>query len=248
VYNGFSIAVVIPAYNEEELIGRTIKRIPPFVDRIIVIDDSSGDSTSEVARSVSDLRTRIVRHTTNQGVGGAIVTGYKEVLRRGLDVAVVMAGDGQMDPADLPQLLDPIAAGTADYVKGNRFLHPAVFSTMPRLRFAGNLALSLLTRGAAGYFDIMDSQCGYTAVTTDTLARLHLDRVYKRYGFPNDFLAHLHSIRCRVAQVAVRPVYEEESSGINPLFAIAPLGYVLARAFVMRVHRERLSMSQHAES
>jgi len=239
VFSGLSIGVVIPAYNEERFIARTLRRIPPFVDEIIVIDDSSRDRTFHEAVSAADSRTRIVRHETNQGVGGAIVTGYREALARNLDVAVVMAGDGQMDPDDLAALLLPIARGEADYVKGNRFLHPDVWRRMPKVRLFGNLGLSLLTRMSSGYAGIWDSQCGYTAVTRQALARIDFDSVYRRYGFPNDFLAHLHSAGCRLAQVCVRPVYEGQNSGIRPARVVLPLTLLLARSLLLRYRRER---------
>lgn len=250
MYRSLRVGVVIPAYNEEERVGRTIDSIPPVVDEIVVVDDSSRDATFLAAMSSADGRTRVVRHTTNRGVGGAILTGYKEALRRGLDVAVVMAGDGQMDPADLPALLAPIVEEGADYVKGNRFLHPDVVGRMPGLRLAGNLALSYLTRFASGYPGIMDSQCGYTAVTAKALRVLDFDSIYPRYGFPNDLLAHLHSAGARVAQVKVRPVYEGEESGINPLLAVGPLSYVLLRSRLMRAMREvrRLQVAVRKEA
>jgi glycosyltransferase involved in cell wall biosynthesis len=238
MFRSLKVGVVIPAYNEEERVGRTISTIPSTVDEIIVVDDSSGDATFLAATSSADSRTRIVRHSTNRGVGGAILTGYREALRRGLNAVVVMAGDGQMDPDDLPALLSPIVDEGADYVKGNRFLHSDVVRRMPGLRLAGNLALSYLTRLASGYPDIMDSQCGYTAVTAGALQSIDFDAIYPRYGFPNDFLAHLHTAGARVAQVKVRPVYEGEESGINPLLAIGPLGYVLLRSRIMRAMRE----------
>ena len=238
MYCGLSVSVVIPAYNEERFIAGTLRRIPHFVDDVVVVDDSSLDRTVPAAEEIGDDRVRIVRHTTNRGVGGAILTGYREVLTNGAHVAVVMAGDGQMDPEDLPRLLDPIAEGRADYVKGNRFLHLNTFRIMPALRQVGNLGLSLLTRLTSGYGHIMDSQCGYTAVTTDALRRLDFSRVYPRYGFPNDLLAHLHTLGCHVGQVKVRAIYEGQDSGINPLLSVAPLSYVLLRSLVMRLRRE----------
>jgi len=237
MFQGQSIGVVVPAFNEGRFIAATLRSIPAFVDRIFVIDDSSCDSTYERAMSSGDARVQVVRHSSNQGVGGAIVTGYQEIVRAEMDVGVVMAGDGQMDPRDLPALLEPIACGDAEYVKGNRLNHPDVWS-MPKLRLAGNFCLSYLTRVSSGLRTIVDSQCGYTAVTREALEKVDLACVYRRYGFPNDFLAHLHSAGCRVAQVTVRPVYEGAPSGINPVLAIGPLSYVLARSFVMRMARE----------
>jgi glycosyltransferase involved in cell wall biosynthesis len=238
VFSGLTVGVVIPAYNEERFIARTLRQIPRFVDEIIVIDDSSRDRTFHEAVSAADSRTRIVRHETNQGVGGAIVTGYREAVSRNLDVAVVMAGDGQMDPADLEALLLPIARGEADYVKGNRFLHPDLWSSMPKVRLLGSLGLSMLTRISSGYPGIWDSQCGYTAVTRQALAGIDLESVYRRYGFPNDFLAHLHSAGCRLAQVCVRPVYEGQDSGIRPARVVLPLSLLLARSLALRLRRE----------
>ncbi len=134
MYRQLRIAVVIPAFNEAQAIGAAVATVPDFVDDVIVIDDASSDDTSARAEAVGDGRAEVIRHDENRGVGAAIVTGYRRALARGADVAVVMAGDGQMDPADLPTLLAPIAAGTADYVKGNRFLHPAVWREMPTAR------------------------------------------------------------------------------------------------------------------
>jgi glycosyltransferase involved in cell wall biosynthesis len=235
-----TVSVVVPAYNEENFISSTLAVIPAFVDDVIVVDDFSRDDTVERVRQVGDRRIRVVRHTTNQGVGGAILTGYREALAYGSDVAVVMAGDGQMDPEDLPALLEPIAQGEADYVKGNRFIHPHTYRCMPRVRLLGNVGLSLLTSVASGYWNILDSQCGYTAVTAAALRRLAFDAIYPRYGFPNDFLAHLHSAGARVAQVRVRPIYDGQDSGIRPLASVPSLSYVLARSWVHRLARELL--------
>jgi glycosyltransferase involved in cell wall biosynthesis len=239
MFQGLSVAVVVPAYNEECRIDSTLRTLPSLVDVVVVVDDASGDATRARALASADPRVAVLRHRDNRGVGGAIISGYREVLRRGLDVAVVMAGDGQMDPADLPALLAPLAADEADYVKGNRFLHPDVWRTMPRLRIFGNLCLSVMTRPASGYRDILDSQCGYTAASADLLRKIDFDRVYPRYGFPNDFLAHVHSAGGRLAQVCVRPVYAGEASGINPVRSILPLSYVVARSFALRLWRER---------
>lgn len=240
MFGEHSVSVVVPAYNEARFITATLERIPAFVDDVIVVDDSSGDDTLECAQRVGAPRIRVVRHTTNQGVGGAILTGYREALARGSSIAVVMAGDGQMDPEDLPALLAPIACGKADYVKGNRFLHPHTYSRMPRARLLGNVALSMLTSATSGYWNIVDSQCGYTAVTADMLRRLAFDDVYPRYGFPNDFLAHLHTAGARVAQVRVRPIYDGQHSGIRPLKSIPTLGKVLLRSWAFRMAREWL--------
>ena len=150
---------------------------------------------------------QVIRHVQNRGVGGAIATGYRGALEAGVDVAVVMGGDGQMDPGDLPALLDPIANGEADYVKGNRFLHPDVWTAMPPARIVGNVLLSAATRVTSGYRHVFDSQCGYTAIRRDALAKIDLDVMWTRYGYPNDLLSRLYVAGVRVVDVAVRPIY-----------------------------------------
>ncbi len=238
MFQGLTIGVVVPAHNEARHIVATLAGMPEFVDRVIVIDDASTDATSSLVRQLVDPRIHLIRRRVNCGVGGAILMGYKECLLQRLDVAVVMAGDGQMDPLDLPALLAPIAQGWADYVKGNRFAHPQVWRQMPPLRLIGNLALSLMTRPVAGYRSIIDSQSGYTAATSQLLEKIQFAQVYPRYGFPNDFLAHAHSAGARVVQVPVRPIYADEASGIRTVRAILPLTYVLGRAFITRKLRE----------
>jgi glycosyltransferase involved in cell wall biosynthesis len=237
MYRQLRVGVVIPAFNETRAIAKTVATIPDFVDGIVVVDDCSSDDTSERARVNPDVM--VVRHAENRGVGAAIATGYRHVLDTGLDVAVVMGGDGQMDPRDLPALLDPIAAGHAEYVKGNRFLHPDVWTEMPPARIVGNVLLSAATRVTSGYRHVFDSQCGYTAIHRDALARIDLDVMWTRYGYPNDLLSRLHVAGTRVVDVAVRPIYGQHwKSGINFGTALHPLPYVLLRSWGSRLAAE----------
>jgi glycosyltransferase involved in cell wall biosynthesis len=239
MYRQLRVGVVIPAFNETRAIAKTVATIPDFVDAVIVVDDCSSDDTSERARVNPDIV--VVRHAENRGVGAAIATGYRHALEAGLDVAVVMGGDGQMDPRDMPALLDPIAAGHAEYVKGNRFLHPSVWSEMPPARIVGNMLLSAATRVTSGYYHVFDSQCGYTAIHKDALARIDLGAVWTRYGYPNDLLSRLHVAGVRVVDVAVRPIYGEHwKSGINFGTALHPLPYVLLRSWGSRLVAESL--------
>jgi glycosyltransferase involved in cell wall biosynthesis len=239
VYRGLTIAVVVPAFNEAQAIARTIRAVPPFVDRLIVVDDASHDATFLRARRTPRRGLEIVRHEANRGVGAAIVTGYRRVLALGLDVAVVMAGDGQMDPADLPALLDPIAERRAGYVKGNRFRRREVWREMPAARIAGNVVLSLATKLVSGYWRIFDSQCGYTAITRAALAALELDRLFPRYGYPNDLLARLHAAGVDVVDVPVRPIYGPGwKSGIRLATVVHPILWVLGRALAHRLRAE----------
>ncbi len=234
-----SICVVIPAYNEERLIATTLASIPGFIKAIAVVDDCSTDRTRAVVDSFEDERVHLLVHEDNRGVGAAIVSGYRWAMNAGFELVVVMGGDGQMHPDDLPALLAPLVRGEADYVKGNRLAHPATPRVMPKWRYFGNRILSRFTRYTSGYQDIDDSQCGYTVVTTDILRKIDLTNIYRRYGFPNDLLAHLHSVGARIRNVEVRPVYENEETGITPLGAVFSLSWVLLRSWTMRLNRER---------
>lgn len=239
MYRGKKIAVVIPAYNEEKLIRRAVERVPGFVDHVIVVDDASTDGTAgECLGGESQRGATIVRHEENLGVGGAIITGYRKGIAQGADIIAVMAGDAQMDPDDLPGLLDPVVDGEADYSKGDRLSYPGVFEAMPLVRFVGNHALSLLTRFTSGYRGIRDSQCGYTAVRSRALNLIDMGELYGRYGFPNDLLAHLHTARARLAQVPVRPIYGDEVSGISWHTALFKVPGVLVRSYFLRRRRE----------
>jgi hypothetical protein len=167
------------------------------------------------------------------------VTGYRRALALGIDVTCVMAGDGQMDPTDLPSLLAPIAAGRADYVKGNRFRFADVWRVMPPSRLAGNILLSCLNKLVSGYWQVFDSQCGYTAITRDALAALELDRLFPRYGYPIDLLARLHAAGARVEDVPVRPIYGPAwRSGIRLSTVVHPILWVMLRAFAARLAAE----------
>lgn len=239
MYRALRVAVVIPAFNERRAIGETIATVPDFVDDVLVVDDASTDDTAALAE-VAALRrgsgAEVLRHRANQGVGRAITTGYRRALAIGADVAVVMAGDGQMDPVDLPVLLDPIADGVADYVKGNRFRHPAIWSTMPPSRIVGNVLLSAATRVTSGYRHVFDSQCGYTAIHRGALAQIELDALFPRYGYPNDLLSRLRIADMRVVDVPVRPIYGAHwKSGIHLGTALHPIPWVLLRSWGTRL-------------
>ncbi len=241
MFRALRVAVVIPAYNERLAIAATVETIPAFVDHILVIDDASTDDTADVARATAARseapdRTEVIRHAENRGVGAAITTGYQRALALGVEVAVVMAGDGQMDPADLPALLAPIADGTAQYVKGNRFLHPAIWRAMPAARIVGNVLLSAATKVTSGYRHVFDSQCGYTAIHRDALERIAVAELFPRYGYPNDLLSRLHVADVRVADVPVRPIYGERwKSGINFRTVIHPIPWVLVSSWGARL-------------
>jgi glycosyltransferase involved in cell wall biosynthesis len=235
------VAVVIPAFCEEKLIGRTIASMPCFVDAIYVVDDGSPDATSEAARSTQDARLRVIVHEENRGVGAAIVTGYRAALAEQADAVVVMAGDAQMDPADLPALLAPLTAGQADYVKGNRF-RSRERRQMPALRRLAGKVLSWVTRLASG-LDVDDCQCGYTVISRHALCTLPLAEIWHGFGYPNDLLLLAAQHGLRVAEVTVRPIYADERSGVRPWHALLIVGLIVRR--FLRAPRLLLTDARH---
>lgn len=249
MYRGKRIAVVVPAYNEESLIGRVIETMPDFVDRIYVVDDASRDGTAaRVAELAAAKPGRVIalRHETNQGVGAAIVTGYRRALADETDVTAVMAGDAQMDPADLPALLDPVVDGEADYVKGNRLFTGDAWKKIPHYRYLGNAFLSLLTKVASGYWNVADSQTGYTAISRQALATLPLDKLYPRYGYPNHLLVMLNVYNFRVADVPVTPVYGVgEKSKIRLRSVIPKMSWLLLKCFLWRMKEKYVIRDFH---
>jgi glycosyltransferase involved in cell wall biosynthesis len=238
VFRNAQIAVVVPAFNEEALIEHTLRAIPGYVDSVVVVDDGSRDATAARALTVRDPRVIVVRHARNAGVGQALCTGYQQAWAAGADVVVVMAGDGQMHPDDLPALLTPVVSGRADYAKGNRLAHPEVIRRMPTQRLLGNHALSALTRLVTGLC-VHDSQCGYTALHRDMAARLPWHELWRGYGYPNDLLGMLAQRGARVCDVVVRPVYAGEHSGIGVRHALFVIPYVLLRVLLRRVGLRR---------
>ena len=238
MFSGRRIAVVVPAFNEAEKIARTLRSVPGFVDHVIVVNDTSTDGTARIARRSQRRGLEVLGHQRNRGVGAAIATGYARARVLGADVTAVMAGDSQMDPADLAALVGTVVSGRADYAKGNRFAWPGVCRVMPLPRLVGNFVLSHLTRLASGYTHLFDSQCGYTAANREALDAILAGPVFPRYGYPNDLLVRLAAVGARALDVPVRPVYGPAwRSGIRIWRVLGPLALLLVRAFCLRMGR-----------
>jgi len=233
---GKRVAVVVPAYDEERLVVETLGGIPELVDRIYVVDDASRDGTAAAARAVGDDRVEVISHERDSGVGAAIVTGYRRALEEGIDVTCVMAADNQMDPVELADLVGPVARGEVEYAKANRLVSGEAWKVIPRTRYLGNAVLSLLTKIASGYWHVADSQAGYTAISRRALKALDLDRLYPRYGFPNDMLVHLNVQNARVRDVPSRPIYDVgEQSGIKLRSVVPRISWLLFKGFWWRM-------------
>lgn len=246
-YRGRRIAVVVPAYNEEELIGEVLDGIPDYVAKVYAVDDGSTDATGEIIEDYSRHDPRIVpiHHDPNRGVGAAITSGYKRAIEDGMDIAAVMAGDNQMDPAYLPALLDPIVEGRADYTKGNRLINEAYRKGMPAWRSFGNSILTFLTKIASGYWQMMDPQNGYTAISVKALAELPLDSIYQGYGYCNNLLVWLNIHNMTVRDVAIPARYGREKSKIRYSTYIPRVSKLLLGNFLFRLKTKYIQMGFH---
>jgi glycosyltransferase involved in cell wall biosynthesis len=246
VLEGKRVAVVVPAHDEEQLIATTLAGVPAFVDRIVVVDDGSDDATAERARGAGDARVEVVSHERNRGVGAATVTGYRRALEDGCEVVAVMNADNQMDPDDLATLALPVARGELDYAKANRLFTGQAWQLIPKTRYLGNAVLSMLTKIASGYWHVADSQSGYTVIARGMLAQLDLDRVYTRYGFPNDMLVHLNVWNARVRDFPSRPVYGVgERSGMRYRHVVPRISWLLLKGFFWRLREKYVIRDFH---
>lgn len=210
------IAVVIPSYKVRNHILGVIREIPPEVARIYVVDDCCPDgSGSFVEENCSDERVVVIRHGVNQGVGGAVMTGYAAAVGDGMDIIVKIDGDGQMDPALIADFVAPIRSGEADYTKGNRFFDLEGVRSMPKMRLFGNAALSFMTKFSSGYWDVFDPTNGYTAIHRDVAEHLPFDKISRRYFFETDMLFRLNTLRAVVVDVPMESKYGDEVSNLK---------------------------------
>ncbi|MDZ4348362.1 MAG: glycosyltransferase family 2 protein [Xanthomonadaceae bacterium] len=211
-----AIAVVLPCFRVTRHILSVIDSMPAQVGIIYCVDDACPDgSGSFIEANATDPRVRVLRHGENQGVGGAVMTGYRQAIADGAQVIVKIDGDGQMDPALLPAFVAPILRGDADYTKGNRFWDLTAIGRMPLLRRVGNLALSFLAKLSTGYWNLFDPTNGYTAIHADIAARLPLDSISRRYFFETDMLFRLNTLRAVVVDVPMDARYGDEVSNLK---------------------------------
>ena len=248
VYKDKKIAVVVPCYNEATQIEKVVSTMPDYVDAIIICDDKSTDRTVEVVQELQQRYPNVVllQHEVNQGVGGAIASGYEYARDNNFDAAAVMAGDAQMNPDDLPALLDPVVSGETDYSKGNRLVYQSASRRIPFVRLFGNSVLSFLTKIASGYWHVADSQTGYTVIDRKPLEVIDWSSMYKRYGQPNDLLVKLNVHDFRVRDVPVEPVYGVgEQSGIKVRRVVFTISRLLLAGFLFRMKEKYIIRDFH---
>jgi glycosyltransferase involved in cell wall biosynthesis len=235
--NRVKIVVVIPAFRAAPHLERVVRGIPAFVAQIVVVDDCSPDDTAIIAIRLagSDQRVVLVQHPANQGVGGAMLSGYQKAVELGADVIVKMDSDDQMDPAYLPALIAPILSGQADYTKGNRFLHTRQLAAMPWLRRVGNTGLSFLTKLASGYWNMFDPTNGYTAIHAAVVPLLDTAAIDRRYFFETSMFLELGLLRAVVKDVYIPARYGNETSHLSERRALREFPPRLLRALLRRV-------------
>lgn len=295
MYENKTIAVVVPAYNEETQIGMVIENMPWFVDRIIIVNDGSKDKTRDIVcmyiekdkemQTVIPWRQKVVSDSVydradvileemrlreekayaiqkiyndnetdrivlieqeNSGVGSAIATGYKWCRDHNLDCTAVMAGDGQMDPAELEDIIRPVCQEKIDYVKGNRLSHKAAKIMIPKQRHFGNSVLSLLTKIASGYWNVSDTQTGYTAISNYALNMISIYDIYPSYGCPNDILIKLNIENCTIREIPIKPVYAVGEQSKMKIFKVIPtVSLLLVKGFFQRIVEKYFKRSFH---
>lgn len=229
------VAVVIPAFRVARHIENVIRALPDFISDVIVVDDASPDETAQIVSGIPDPRIRLLRHERNGGVGAAMITGYRHALELGADVVVKMDGDGQMDPAHLVPLIEPVLAGEADYTKGSRFFHMRQLRQMPLLRRIGNLGLSFLTKASSGYWGVFDPTNGYTAIHRRVLEMLDWNNVDRRWFFETSMLIELNLARAVVQDVHIPARYADETSSLSAAGALVRFPRKLLAALFRRI-------------
>jgi dolichol-phosphate mannosyltransferase len=228
------VAVVIPCFNVAGQVEETIRSLPDWVRTIVAVDDASADGTRRVLDHLADPRVLRISHERNQGVGGAVMTGYRAALGRGADICVKMDGDGQMSAEDLPGLIEPLIRGEADYAKGNRFWLLDALGTMPRIRLVGNGVLSFLTKLVSGYWSIFDPTNGFTAIRADVLRALDFRRLHRRYFFETSMLIELNIHRAVIRDVDMPARYGSERSSLRVGAVLLRFPWLLVRGLARR--------------
>ncbi len=236
-FTNYGIATVIPAYRVERDIESVISGLPPYIKHIIVVDDASPDSCADLvtAAAQKDSRITLIRHSKNQGVGGAMVSGFRKALELGAQIIIKLDGDGQMDSAHIPALITPLLEGKADYVKGNRFRDFQSLQQMPIIRRIGNLGLSFLTKAATGYWNIFDPTNGFFAIRAEILAQLPLEKIDRRYYFETSMLSHLYLLDAYILDIPLPARYRGETSNMVIRSVLIEFPIKLTRTFFRRI-------------
>lgn len=228
-------AVVIPAYKVVKHVKDVVASVPEDIDHVIVVDDACPEGSGKEAEKTGRPNLTVLYHEKNQGVGGAMVTGYRKALELGADIVIKMDGDGQMDPAFIPDLVEPLVRDEADYAKGNRFRDFARLRDMPLLRLVGNSVMSFFIKAASGYWDVVDPANGYTAIHRRALEKLDLEKLSRRFFFESDMLINLNIVRAVVKDVGIPARYGDEESTLSAGHALTAFPPGLLKGLLKRI-------------
>ena len=236
----YNLVVVIPAYKVEKLIAKTLDRVPDYIRHIVVVNDASPDNTAQIISTLQqkDSRIILISHQLNQGVGGAMISGFQKALELNAQIVIKIDGDGQMSDYDLIPLLTPLINGEADFAKGNRFRNFQSLRAMPLVRQIGNMGLSFLVKAATGYWNIFDPTNGFIAIRHETLRSLPFKRLHKRYFFETSLLGELYLVNAVIKDLPYPAVYGDEVSNLSvtkTLFEFPPkLWMLLMRRILLK--------------
>lgn len=232
-----TIAVIIPCYNVSEHIESVICKVKGDVDFIIAVDDCSTDNTSCILLKLQQENKKLIflEHDINQGVGGAMLTGFRKALELDSDIIIKMDGDGQMDHSNIPGLIKPIKEGVADFAKGNRFRDFKALRTMPAFRRFGNLGLSFLIKAASGYWNVFDPTNGFIAIHKEALSAINFSKIHKRYFFESSLLIELYYTNAVVVEVPMKARYADEKSSLSVSKTLFEFPPKLLYAFIRRI-------------
>jgi len=247
IYRENNLCVVIPTYNDENLIGSTLDLIPDYIFKIYVIDDASTDRTPEIIHKYAEKDSRImyIRHDKHKGAGSSVRSGYREALRESMDVIVLMGGGKRIDPASLPGFLDPIIKRQADYVVGNRLQSLEYRKGFTKMRFLGNVLLTLHTKIASGYWQLMDPVNGYTSISRRALERINPDTIDQRHGYCIDILARLNTYGFKAVNVNYNVCYNRDISEIRTQTHMFSFLRILFKDFLWRMKEKYLILNFH---
>ena len=231
------ISVVIPCYNVSKHIEEVVNKMPSEINHIIVVNDCSTDSTLSILEKIAsnNSKVHVLSHAVNQGVGGAMISGYKKSLELGADITIKMDGDGQMDASYISNLIQPIIEGKADFAKGNRFRDLKALQSMPAVRRIGNLGLSFLIKAASGYWNIFDPTNGFTAIKNEVLASINFNKLHKRYYFETSMIAELYFCNAVIHDVPMKAIYGDEISGLSSTKTLFEFPPKLLMTFLRRI-------------
>jgi len=232
--NNYTIAVVIPCYKVSQQIRTVVGTLPDFIDSIILVNDASPDDTAKILSTIEDKRCKILSHTKNKGVGGAMITGFNEALHQKCDIIVKIDGDGQMDVSYIAHLVDKMSEHV-DFVKGNRLFDRKMLKNMPTIRRLGNVGLSFMMKCASGYWNVSDPVNGFFAIKASILQKMDLSKISPRFFFESSLLIELYYVGARIKEVSMPAIYADEKSNLSIVKSLFSFPPKLCKAWIRRI-------------